>query len=420
MIPPNTKIEVRMSGTQSNHEEAPDRLSDLIRRELIRLSNQARTEASRVYGGGGFAARRSDRFYLAFLKVTFVILFLIPMLAGGLYYLRIASNQYITESYVSLNTQNSGIRAALSGLLGSASTGHVSEVVEYIRSPNIIADISSKVNFSDVFSKPEIDIISRLESDAPIEKKVKYWRKHIEVDKQSFTSQIRIRVRAFSPEDSLALHEAVLEAAEKHVNDISRAEHTKRMVEAEQGLERARAMYTDAVESLRYAREEHGMLDAASTAEGYEKILTKLRESEATLERRIETIRERAESSPQLRGLTPQLDVVKEQISYYEALIAAPDAKQGSIAASAAALEAQEMDLEIARNEFASRMAVLEGVKSDILEQAVFMQQSVQPSLPEESTYPKRWLSFLSITGGSLLTWLLTAGLGLLIRDNMT
>lgn len=398
-----------------------DKLSVYIGRELLRLSNLARTEAASLRGGGGFAARRSERFYLQFLRATFIVFFLVPTLAGAGYYLFSASNQYTTESYISLSSQSSGVRAALSGILGSESSAHVSQVVEYIHSPNILNDISNIVDIRKIFSRDDIDPLSRLPDNAALEEKLKFWRGKVHVERQSFTSQIRIRLRAFSPEDSLLLHQTVLQASERHVNEISRADQFNRIAEVQQSVDRARSTYSQALDALRQARETHGLLDADAAAKGYQTILTTLRENAATLERRIETIRSRSASSPQLRQLVTQLEVTQDQIVRYEQLIASPNPGLGtSIAAMAADLDARQMNLDIARNELASRIAVLEAAKSEALGQGVYLQQSVEPSLPEKSVYPNRLLNIIIVFSGSLMTWLLLAGLGLLIRDNMT
>lgn len=398
-----------------------DRLSAYIGVELLRLSNIARTEAASLRGGGGFAARRSERFYLKFLQITFVIFFIIPTLVGAGYYLFFASNQYTTESYISLSSQSSGVRAALSGILGSESSAHVSQIVEYVHSPNILDDISSTVEIKHMFSREDIDPFSRLPSDAAIEERLKFWRSKVHVERQSFTSQIRIRLRAFSPEDSLFLHQTVLQASERHVNEISRANQFSRIAEVQQSVDRARSTYSQALDALRQARETHGLLDAEAAAKGYQTILTTLYNNAATLERRIGTIRSQSASSPQLPQLVTQLEVTQDQINRYEQLIASPTLGLGtSIATMAADLDARQMDLDIARTELASRIAVLEAAKSEALGQGVYLLQSVEPSLPEKSVYPNRLLNIIIVFFGSLLSWLLLAGLGLLIRDNMT
>ena len=398
-----------------------ERRASKVRNELVRLSYSARTDALKIRGGGGFAARRSERLFSRFLKASFVLVFLIPVLLGGIYYFGIASRQYVTESYISLSSQNSGVRAALSGLLGSESSEHAAEVMEYLRSANAVIDVDADLGLARLFSRPEIDWLSRLPVDAAIEEKVKYWRHHLDLEKKAFTSQIRVRVRAFSPEDALALHDSVLQLAETHVNAISGRQHDRRIKEAQNSVDRARNAHREATEAMRKAREEHRMLDPAVTAKGYQTILGKLRENAATLERRIETARAQAQNSPQIQRLEPQLEVVRSQIEEYQNLIASPGTENaGSIASTAANFDSREIDVEIARSELATRMAMLEAATAQATEQAIFMQRSVEPTLPQKSTYPRRWLSFSVILIAATALWLLVAGFGLLVRDNMT
>lgn len=407
----------------------PDILSDVdterrgskMRGELVRLSYRARVDASRIRGGGGFAARRSERLFAWFIKLTFVLLFLLPVLWGGIYYFGIASRQYVTESYISLSSQNAGVRAALSGLLGGDSSENTAEVMEYLRSANGVADVDRDLGLEALFSRAEIDWLSRLSSDAAMEEKVRYWRRHLDLDKKAFSSQIRVRIRAFSPQDSLSLHDTVLRLAEAHVNALSTRQHSRRIEDAQGSVDRAREAHRAATELLRKVREDARMLDPKITAKGYQTILSKLRETAATLERRIETARAQAQDSPRIRRLEPQLEVVRRQIEEYQNLIASPDSDNvASIASTAASIDTREIDVEIARTELAARMAMLEAAQTAAAEQGVFLHRSVEPVLPQKATYPRRWLNFSAILIGAAVLWMLVIGLGLLVRDNMT
>lgn len=411
-----------MSSTEEQDRQkiVAKHLPGLVRRELLRVAAQARQDVSRKYGGGGFAARKAERFYRRFLQVSFVLLFVVPLLATSVYFISIASDQYSTESYIRLSSESSDVRAALSGLLGSNVSEQGSSVVEYLQSPNIIRDVSKVVNIGEMYTRDQIDYFSRLRPNSAIEDVAKFWKRKISVNTQSFTSQIRVRIRAFSPEDSLRLHQELLNAAERHVNEISRGQQTVRIAEATQGVGRAQEIYKNAIDALQSAREEYGVLDAESVAKGYQTIIAKLRTDEATLSRRIETIKKQAPESPQLRRLTPQLAVVQQQIHEYERLIADSDDTQGqTVAVTAADLDARNLDVEIAREELVARMAILEAEKAEAAKQTIFIQRVVNPVLPERPTHPRRWLA-VGISAGLLFcAWLVVAWLGLLVRDNM-
>lgn len=408
-----------ISGILSDEDTA--RRAMKVRAELVRLSYRARLDASRIHGGGGFAARRSERLFMYFLQVSFVLLFLLPVTLGGIYYFAIASRQYSTESYITLSSQNSGMRAVLSGLLKGGSSETTGEVIEYLRSANAIQDLDREIDLTALFSRPEIEWLSRLPPDAATEEKVRYWRRHLDLENKTFTSQIRVRIRAFSPEDSLKLHETVLRLAEAHVNTISNRQQERRVAEAQRSVERAREAHRTAIEALSDAREQTGILDPKITAKGYQTILGELREAAATLERRIESARTQGQSNARIRQLEPQLEIARRQVKKYENLIASPDTGNGvSIASLASAIDSREIDVEIARTELAGSMAMLEAAQTAAAEQAIFLQRSVAPLLPQKATYPRRWLSFSVILIGATLLWLLVAGIGLLVRDNMT
>lgn len=410
-----------MTQASNNSVSSSEALVERVRAELTRLAVRARADASRVHGGGGFAARRSERLFSRFLRISFLLLFLLPTVFGGMYFLRLASGQFVTESWFTLSSQDSGVRAALSGLLSGQSVDHVAEVMEYLKSANAVLDVDRELDLNKLFSRSEIDVLSRLPADAAMEKKVRYWRRHLILNKKKFSAQVQMRVRAFSPADSMAIQETLLRLAETHINDIGKRQNDQRIREAQIGVDKARAVHREASEALRQIREETQMLDPTSTARGYDEIISKLREDEAILVRRIETLKLEAENSPQLRRLTPQLEVVRRQITDYQNLIAAPTGKtQASIASRAAEIDRRETDVEIARAELATRMAVLESATSEASSQAVFMQRIVQPTQPEKSIWPRRWPSFGVVTIVALMLWGLAVAMGRVVRDNLS
>ena len=410
-----------MPQASNNVVSNSEALAERVRAELKQLAVRARADASRVHGGGGFAARRSERLFTRFLRVSFLLLFLLPTVLGGVYFLRLASGQFVTESWFTLSSQDSGVRAALSGLLSGQSIDHAAEVMEYLKSANAVLDVDRELGLAKLFSRPEIDALSRLPADAAMEKKVRYWRKHLILHKNRFSSQVQMRVRAFSPADSMAIQETLLRLAETHINDIGNRQNHQRIREAQTGVDKARSVHRESTDALRQIREETQILDPTSTAKGYDEIISNLRENEATLARRIETLKIEARDSPQLRRLTPQLEVVRRQIASYQNIIAAPTGDvQASIASRAAEIERRETDVEIARAELATRMAVLESATSEASSQAVFMQRIVQPTQPQKATWPRRWPSFGVITLAALMLWGLVVAIGRVVRDNMS
>jgi len=415
----DTPPEETLTRGQLGLEEA-EALSAEIRVQLRGLVQRARSAASRSYGGGGFKARRSERILLKILIVLFFVEWVMPVFGSAVYYGLIASDQYVTESSFSIDGGGSRLSSSLGGIIGKSGESYSSYAVEYLESSNVIEDMKSDFDFETIFGRNKADIVSAIAPNATLEERTDYWNEQIRLQTDGLTGQVNLQVRAFTPEDSLKIHNVVLAKTEARVNEVSERMRRIQLQEAELSVFNARKNLELALRDLAAARKKHGVLDVDLTIRGYEELVQKLREERSALEQRIAVSTRTTPNAPELQVLRSQIRIVDDQITAINSKIASQDPSDGtSLAAIANDIGLRQTDVTVARTELVSRLADLEAASAAATDQDLFLAVNVRPSLPQEATYPKRFSRWLVISIAATIIYGIIGGLAYLVRDNM-
>jgi capsular polysaccharide transport system permease protein len=394
-----------------------------IARALRRAARQARLPASIVSGGAGFRTSRKDRLFKLGLIGTFVAVVLLPTLVVAIYYGLIASSQYATEARFSLRNGEPGIADMLGGLTGGggSSQGQDSEIIiDYARSRSMVESLESEINLRRIFSRDDVDPLSRFKKDKPIEDLVRYWRKRIDAHYEKMSGIITLEVRAFTPEDSLLLTEKVIDRCEQLVNNLSQRSRRDALDQATLELHRAEAQLKTATAGMRETQNSEGVLDATVEAEAVSKIITLLRMELAKAQQQIAAQGEAVSAdAPQVKVLNSRMQTLQDQIGRYSNQIADKNQTGESLADRKGVLDLKKTDLAVAMQRYVMSSAAFENARLDLETQKTFLAPFIKPMLATKATYPKRWWSWFLITGPALLGWALLAGTGFLVRDYM-
>ncbi|MDE2363465.1 MAG: hypothetical protein KGM42_12370, partial [Hyphomicrobiales bacterium] len=261
---------------------------------------------------------------------------------------------------------------------------------------------------------------SRFDPEKRIEDLEKYWRKRVDVKIENLSGIVDVDVRAFTPEDSLALGQQILALSEALVNDLSTRSRRDALAESRAELDRAEARLQAATAAMRDARNAEGVLDAKAAAESLDKVVSVLRLEKAKLEQDLAGQSRVLADSPSGRVLKARIDAVSRQIDDYNRQIAgARSAAGGSMADRLGQLSRQQIELDLARQQYAQASAVFQNARVNLETQQAYLVTSLRPTLAQESTYPRRWWEWSIIVLPSLLGWAIAAAIAFLVRDNM-
>lgn len=389
-----------------------------ISRALKRAANRSRAPSS-VIAGGGYAVRRGERAFQKGLLASFFVFVVAPIIVASVYWGLIASKQYLTDAKFALHgSENSFAALGVSG--GDEKQMQDSQVItKYILGRSIVLTLDKAIDLRGKFSRPGVDYFSKFDPDDPIENLEKYWKKRVDASVDLMSGIISVQVRAFTPEDSLAITQKIIDLSEKLVNELSTRSRRDSLEQARSELDRAQERLKVATGHMRDARNAEGVLDAPAAAEAINKIIVKLRLDLANAQESLALQSSAfATESPQVRLLNARVESLKKQIADYSAQIASTE-NSSSLAGRAGVLSERQTELALAQQQYALASATYESARIDLERQRTYLVPFLRPTLAEKSVYPRRWLEWAIIVAPAVLGWALLVGVAFLVRDHM-
>lgn len=394
------------------------RVAKHISSALKRAANRSRAPSS-VIAGGGYTVRRGERAFRMGLLASFAAFVVAPVLAASIYWGLIASKQYLTETKFALRgPENSFAALGLSGG-DEKQLQDTQAVAKYILGKSIVLTLDKSIGLRGKFSRPEVDYFSRFDPGDPIENLEKYWKKKVDANVDVMSGIISVQVRAFTPEDSLAITKKIIELSEKLVNEMSTRSRRDALEQAHAELTRAQELLKIATGNMRDARNAEGVIDAPAAAEAINKIIVRLRLDLARAQQSLALQSSAsATQSPQVQLLNARVESLKKQIAEYSAQIANTE-NSSSLADRAGILSTRQTELALAQQQYSLASATYESARIDLERQRAYLIPFLRPTLAEKSIYPRRWLEWSIIVAPAIFCWGLLIGVAFLVRDHM-
>ena len=340
----------------------------------------------------------------------------LPTLVAGLYFGVIASDQFVAEARFAVRGSEqtpTDFLGALTGLPGQGSSAADAYIVhDYILSREGLEAIAKHLDIRTIFGRSDIDWFSRLGRDAPIEDVLEYWQGMISVAFEPSSGISTLKVRGFSPQDSKALAEALLTEGEALVNRMSERARHDALAFADTEVRRAEVRLEDARQAVTDFRNQRQVLDPTRSAEGKLGLVAEL---EGQLARaQTERTALRAYMHPNaaaIVSLDNKISAIKDQLAQEQRQLASRQ-PQDSDVMSALVADYQKLlgEQEFAERLYTSTLTGLEAARAEALRQHRYLVTFVAPSLPEDSTRPRRLLAIFTVFVGACVCW----GLGAL------
>lgn len=393
-----------------------------VSRALRRAARQARAPASIISGGAGLRGRKGDKAFRIGIIASFCVIFLGALVVASVYWGLLASRQYSTELKFSIRTGQASPLDALGGLFGLGASQQSQDtqiVADYIKSRAMVEALDKALDLRRIYARSGGDYFSRFDADEKVEELEKYWRKRIDVKIETVSGIVDVNVRAFTPEDSLALSEKILSLSETLVNDLSTRSRRDALATSRGELDRAEKRLQDATAAMRDARNAEGVLDAKAAAESLDKVVSALRLDKARLEQDLATLPPDRSVSPTARVTETRIAAIDKQIDEYNRQIASNRTRGGSMADRLGELSRHQTELDLARQQYAQSSAIYQNARVNLETQQAYLVTSLRPTLAQYATYPRRWWEWSIIVFPALLIWSVLAAIAFLVRDNM-
>jgi capsular polysaccharide transport system permease protein len=337
---------------------------------------------------------------------TFLLIVFLPSMLAALYFAFWVSDQYMVESRMVVRTigiseqfNDSEERSGRSIIGGDSLTQDAYIFANYVESAEMVRELEEAVGLRSLFSADSIDFLSRLSKDAPVEEVHSYWQSQIDTYVDGPSGIIVLRIRAFTPEDAVAISNAVTAAGREMIDKLSERAKADIVTRAEEEVRISLDAYTTSLDALNDYQNSVGLFDPRADATVASKLIAKLTESKLEAEVRLSLLEETGvANSPSANRLRTTISAIERQITDQQNSLASVAGDADSLASKTAGLARVETQRLMAQAIYRSARRNLDTAKSTALRRTTFVTVFSRPSMPEESRHPDRLSSWFVVT----------------------
>ena len=348
-------------------------------------------------------------FYLMKRYKLVIFFVFIPTFITFIYLSLFASSLYISHASFAIRSSDtsssSGMDIASMFLKTSGTTGNDIYIInDYIQSLDLAQYIDSKLDLINHYSDHKYDIIFRLASKSTQDQFLRYWRWAVVPQLNVDTGIISLDVKAYTPEMAQKLSQAILSASEALVNAMNERARHDAVELAREEVSRAEERVRHAQSAMREFRDIHNLIDPKSTAAGLQELVTRLEAEATTLRTQISEAKSYMNAeAPLLKSLNQRLAAVEKQLGEEKLRVAGQSTVQGNLNSLVAEYEDLAIEAEFAQKQLVSAMTSLEQARIQQMAQSRYVVAYQQPTLPDESLYPRPFLFTFYVFAALLL-----------------
>jgi capsular polysaccharide transport system permease protein len=348
-----------------------------------------------------------------------LMIVVLPTLLVASYLWLIAADQYESEAHFLVRStessaQPSGLGQALSliGGVGSAPSDATS-VSDYLSSHDAVDRLRADQNLVDRFRRPEADWLSKLRPDNPSpERLLRYYRDQVDVKLEGETGITAIKVRAFRPDDSYDIVNALLRLGEERVNTLNQRAYASALRMAQKQLHEAEADVGASQDALTAFRQQRRNIDPVATGQSQIGLVTTIRTNLAQARAaRASLSGSVSPSSPQARALDARIRALEAQVNAEASRLTGGSS---AIAANVGDYQSLQLKQQFAARRYDAAASALQRAREQAQKQQLFVVRVVEPNMPVKALYPKRAkiavTVFISLALAYALGWLIVAG----------
>ncbi len=111
--------------------------------------------------------------------------------------------------------------------------------------------IGEKIDYRSMFARQDADFLSRFRSSDSDEDFLDYWENHVTAYIDVSSGIITLKVRAFAPDDSVKLSNAIIQESESLINELSQRARNDIVQSMQADLEKSGKAYNDTLIALK-------------------------------------------------------------------------------------------------------------------------------------------------------------------------
>ncbi len=358
---------------------------------------------------------------------SFVLLVLAPFGASVYYLYAIAADQYAARVGFAVRSEEiesaQDLLGGLSRSLSGSSSSDTDILYEFIQSQDLVETIDEELDLVRIFTVPEHDPVFAYQPTGAIEDLVDYWQRMVRVSYDGNTGLINLRVNAFDPVDAHRMAREIVANSADLINRLSAIAREDATRYAREDLEQAVERLKSAREALTQFRSETRIVDPSADIQGQMGLLNSLEAQLAAAYIELSVLRET------VREEDPRIDQARRRLSVIEGLIEQERAKFGMGGGRGVRADGRDystlvgeferlmVDLEYAEESYLAARNALDTATAAAQRQSRYLATYAQPTMPQSSRYPQRFMLSAAIGMFLLLSWSLLALIYYSLRD---
>ncbi|MUH71386.1 lipopolysaccharide biosynthesis protein [Psychrosphaera haliotis] len=326
---------------------------------------------------------------------------MIPWFLFAFYQLFIASERYESISRIIVK-QPSTIAAplpemALLGSLGMSSGGNDSSLVHaYIYSTDLLKYLNAELDVYGHYTSRNIDIFSRLASDAEQEDFYAFYKEHVTVLLDPASQIIDISVQGFEPVFAQKLNLLIVERTEWYINTISQrlAQNQLEFINSEH--ERVETKFAKARTELLEFQEKHELLNPEAEGAAMQNITYGLESQIVNKQAELIALSQyMSNESSEVKTAKNQLTALTKQLESERQRLSAVTGKNISVSQLLGKFQELKVNVELAMQSFASSLVSMEKSRVEAYQQVKYLVTVQNPPLPQSAAYPTVWYNII-------------------------
>ena len=318
----------------------------------------------------------------------------LPAILASIYFFFIASSQYESVSLFTVQSAEArgamGLEALIGAVPGASAPRDSLAVRDFIVSRDMLAHLERQLHLTKHYGDPMSDWWARLSSSSNSENTYEYYREMVQVDYDSTSGVLTLRVRAFSPEFAKKVSDAVLSQSETMVNRLSERARTDQTEVARKEVDLAESRLSRARQAIVRLQQEHAEFNPEATASEAFALRGALKGQLATAQ--VELTEARAymqPEAPRVVALEERVKSLSAQVSAESARLVNPKGDKG-LGNAMAEFDAAMVEKEFAQGAYRSALTSLELARNEAARQHRYLATIAKPSVPNAETHPKR------------------------------
>jgi capsular polysaccharide transport system permease protein len=335
--------------------------------------------------------------------MLFIVTVIIPVFFSAIYLFFIASDRYVSEARFIIRSSSSTPMDGIASLVSSQGLSRANDetfaVNEYITSRDAAELLLAKNNLSQIMTRPEADIFNRFPNfytrDSK-EKLYKHFKNMVYVDIEGATGISTLQVTAFRPEDAKALTVALLKYAEDLINRLNDRSYQDALKYAGIIVDQTKSDFLSIETRLSKWRNESGTIDPGKESIAGLESIGKMTVELSKLEGSIAETIAMTPSNPNLPALKEKAVSYRREIDKLKRLIVGDE---NSMSNKLQVYEQFMLEREIAGRALAAAELNRLKARQEADRQHLYLQTIVEPNLPDQYTYPRRFLYLFGMIG---------------------